>query len=142
MCCSGGVGRFDVTTWLVVMTREFPDELLSAFLDDDLSPAERAQVEKHLATSEADRQLLTELKSLHSDLASLPQAAVSPDFADRVVQAAVAEAEKNHGASATISPVSPASSLRSRRWILRAAVASAAALAVCFLLVVQPWRHS
>src|SRR4051794_2016738 len=88
-----------VTTWLVVMTREFPDELLSAFLDDELSPAERTQVEKHLAASEADRLLLAELKSLRSDVASLPQATVSPDFADRVVRAAVAEAEKNSGAS-------------------------------------------
>src|SRR3954469_18421765 len=97
-------GAFDITTWLVVMTREFPDELLSAFLDDELSPAERDQVEKHLATSEADRQLLADLKSLRGDLASLPQAAVSPDFADRVVRAAVAEAEKNSGTSATIAP--------------------------------------
>jgi len=38
-------GASDVTTWLVVMTREFPDELLSALLDDELAPAERAQVE-------------------------------------------------------------------------------------------------
>src|SRR5437763_15714566 len=106
-----------VTTWLVVMTREFPDELLSAFLDDELSPAERAQVEKHLATSEADRQLLAELKSLRTDLTSLPKATVSPDFADRVVQAAVAEAEKNHGASATISPQPPEERRRSRRWM-------------------------
>src|SRR5437763_13792156 len=107
-----------VTPWLVVMTREFPDELLSAFLDDELSPAERAQVEKHLATSEADRQLLTDLKSLRSDLASLPQAAVSPDFADRVVRAAVAEAEKNSGASATIALApATASRRRARRWM-------------------------
>jgi hypothetical protein len=124
------------------MTREFPDELLSAFLDDELSPAERAQVEKHLATSEADRQLLAELKSLRGDLASLPQAVVSPDFADRVVQAAVAEAEKNHGASATIAPApATASRRRSRRWMVGAAVASAAALAACFLLVLQSWRR-
>src|SRR5437762_4001983 len=143
MGCSGRrKAALDVTTWLVVMTREFPGELLSAFLDDELSPAERAQVEKHLATSEADRQLLTELKSLHSDLASLPQAAVSPDFADRVVQAAVAEAEKNHGASATIAPQPPVPRRRSQRWMVGAAVASAAALAACFLLVVQPWRHT
>jgi len=122
------------------MTREFPDELLSAFLDDELSPAERTQVEKHLAASEADRLLLAELKSLRSDVASLPQATVSPDFADRVVRAAVAEAEKNSGASATISPLPPAPHRRSRRWMAGAAVASAAALAACFLLVLRPWR--
>jgi hypothetical protein len=123
------------------MTREFPDELLSAFLDDELSQAERAQVERHLATSEPDRQLLAELKSLRGDLASLPQAVVSPDFADRVVQAAVAEAEKNHGASATIAPAPATASRRhSRRWMVGAAVASAAALAACFLLVLQSWR--
>jgi len=144
MCCSRRRRPIEVTTWLVVMTREFPDELLSAFLDDELSPAERAQVEKHLATSEADRQLLAELKSLRGDLASLPQAVVSPDFADRVVQAAVAEAEKNHGASATIAPApvpATASRRRSRRWMVGAAVASAAALAACFLLVLQSWRR-
>ena len=69
------------------MTREFPDELLSAFLDDELSPAERTQVEQHLAKSEADRQLVAELKSLRGDVAALPQVAVNPDFADRVVRA-------------------------------------------------------
>src|SRR5436309_4567448 len=125
MCCSRRRRPIDVTTWLVVMTREFPDELLSAFLDDELSPAERAQVEKHLAASEADRQLLAELKSLRGDLASLPQAVVSPDFADRAVRAAVAEAEKNSGASATIALApAKASRRRSRRWRVGAAGAS------------------
>src|SRR3954454_13894859 len=75
-----------VTTWLVVMTREFPDELLSAFLDNELSPAERAQVEQHLAASTADSQLLAELKTLRNEVGSLPPVTVSPGFADRVVR--------------------------------------------------------
>src|SRR6476659_179110 len=91
-------GRIDITTWLVVMTREFPDELLSAFLDDELTPAERAMVEKYLAASEADRQLLAELEALRGDLKSLPTGMVSPAFADRVVQADVAEAQKHSAA--------------------------------------------
>ena len=36
------------------MTLKFPEELLSAYLDDELPPTERARVEQHLATSEAD----------------------------------------------------------------------------------------
>lgn len=121
------------------MTREFPDELLSAFLDGELSPAERAQVERHLATSEADRQLLSELRALRGELAALPSAAISPDFADRVVQAAVAEAAKHNPASAAVSLPPPAAT-RSRRWIIGAAVASAAALAASILLVTSSWR--
>ena len=70
------------------MTREFPDELLSAYLDGELSPADRAQVERHLANNEADRSLLSELQALRSEVAALPPAAISSDFADRVVQAA------------------------------------------------------
>jgi len=140
------------------MTREFPDELrnndfLSAFLDNELPPAERAQVEQHLAASAADRQLLAELQSLRSDVAALPPVTVKADFADRVVRAALAEAEK-HNAAATTTTLPPpvqgrlslqgSSSLQgreARRWMVGAAVASAAALAACFLLVVQPWRH-
>src|SRR5437868_6308974 len=123
------------------MTREFPDELLSAFLDGELSPAERAQVEKHLATSEADRLLLAELQSLRTEMAALPPAAMSPDFADRVVRAAVAEAEKHNPAAAAASLPPPAASRSSRRWLVRAAVASAAALAACILLVLSSWRR-
>ena len=124
------------------MTREFPDELLSAFLDNELPPAERAQVEQHLAASEADRQLLAELTSLRSDVAALPPVTVKADFADRVVQAALAEAEK-HDAAATATSLAPPGSRRtSRRWMIGAAVASAAALAASLLLVVQPWRQA
>jgi putative zinc finger protein len=120
------------------MTSEFPDELLSAFLDNELSPTERAQVEQHLAASESDRQLLAELKSLRAEVAGLPPVAVNADFADRVVRAAFAEAEKQSGVIVGISPARRPS----RRWIIGAAVASGAALAVCVLLIAQPWSNT
>jgi hypothetical protein len=122
------------------MKREFPDELLSAFLDDELTPAERTQVEQHLAASEADRQLVTELKALRSDVAALPKVAVNPDFTDRVVRAALAEAERHSPKDATVSLAQP-TPIRSRRPLaIGAAVASAAALAACFLLVLWSGR--
>jgi putative zinc finger protein len=127
----------DITTWLVVMTREFPDELLSAFLDGELSPQEHEQVERHLAVSAADRQLVAKLQSLRSEVQSLPPVAVSADFADRVVRSAIAEAEK-HNASAAVTSLPAASDRGQRRRIwIGAAVASAAALAASVLLVVQ-----
>ncbi|HEY2412656.1 MAG TPA: zf-HC2 domain-containing protein [Pirellulaceae bacterium] len=77
------------------MTRPFPDELLSAFLDDELEPADREQVEQHLATSEADRLLVAELQRLRGELTALPPVQVSDNFTDRVLAAALAEAERS-----------------------------------------------
>jgi anti-sigma factor RsiW len=123
------------------MTREFPDELLSAYLDDELSPVERAQVEQHLASSEADRQLLAELKSLRTDVATLPQVSVSADFADRVVRAALTEAERQ---AAPMVPVAAEPALADKHvptsWVIVGVIASVVALAACFLMVVQPWQ--
>jgi len=126
----------DITTWLVVMTREFQDEMLSSFLDVELSPQEHEQVERHLAASAADRQLVAELKALRSEVQSLPPVAVSADFADRVVRSAVAEAER-HNAAAAVTSLPAASDRRQRRIWIGAAVASAAALAASVLLVLQ-----
>jgi hypothetical protein len=127
-------------TWLVVMTREFPDELLSAYLDDELTPAERARVEERLAASEDDRRLLAELKRLRADLSRLPTVMVSSDFADRVVQAAVAEAQKPVWQTADTSLPPAATRHPPRRWTIRAATLGIAAVAAALLLVVQPWR--
>jgi anti-sigma factor RsiW len=124
------------------MTREFPDELLSAHLDGELTDAERAKVERLLAASPPDRQLFEDLKSLRGELASLPRAEVSPDFADRVVQAAVAEAEKYNEARGVVSRAPPVPRHFWRRWKYGAAAASAVALAACGLLVVLLRRHS
>src|SRR4051812_47810940 len=75
------------------MTREFPDELLSAFIDDELTPAEREQVEQNLATSESSRKLVAELRSLRGEVAALPTVTVNDSFTDRVLQAAIAAAQ-------------------------------------------------
>src|SRR5437667_10555070 len=83
------------------MTREFPDELLSAFLDGELTAPERELVEQRLAVSESDRQLFAELRTLKSDLASLPKVAVDAGFTDRIVRAALA-AQAEPTASGTV----------------------------------------
>jgi anti-sigma factor RsiW len=116
------------------MTRDLPDELLSAYLDGEVSAQERAAVEAHLANSDADRQLLAELRSLRRDMAMLPAASVSPDFAQRVVQAAVA-------AKAAVSPATTVSRSNKRSrgtwlWTTAAAGATAAGL----LLALTFWR--
>src|SRR3954454_8055803 len=72
------------------MTSDFSDELLSAFIDDELTPAEREQVDQHLATSESSRKLVTELRSLRGEVAALPAVTVSDAFTDRVLQAVTA----------------------------------------------------
>ena len=77
------------------MTRDFPDELLSAFLDDELAPADREQVEKHLAASEADRLLVAELQRLRGEVAALPKVEVSDGFIDRVLAGALERAEQS-----------------------------------------------
>jgi anti-sigma factor RsiW len=117
------------------MTREFPDELLSAFLDDELTPNEREVVERHLSATPADRQLVAELKSLRSELGELPRVIARPDFSDRVVRAAMA-AKATADASATRPSI-----VRRHPRLLAVVGSMGAALAACLLLIVQAWRR-
>lgn len=63
------------------------DELLSAYLDGELSPADRAQVDALLAEREDYRAALAELRSLRSNMLTLPPVKVSAGFYDRVLVA-------------------------------------------------------
>jgi hypothetical protein len=72
------------------MNREFNDELLSAYLDGQLAANEAAVVEAHLAADEQARQMLAELRSLSEQVRDLPRQSANPQFADRVMQAALA----------------------------------------------------
>jgi hypothetical protein len=60
------------------MNQKNNDELLSAYLDDELSPAERAAVEQQLETSAGVRRELNELKQLSVLLTSFPSS-TAPD---------------------------------------------------------------
>lgn len=84
------------------------DELLAAYLDGNLSPEDRAQVEASFATDPNWKKHLEELRSIKLTLQSLPRFELGKDFHRRVLEAAMrAEAQEN----STISE--PASSLTS-----------------------------
>ncbi len=64
------------------------NELLSAYLDGELTAAEQADVERLLARSPAARQLLEELRTLSSKLESLPQYKLGEDLSQQVLRIA------------------------------------------------------
>jgi len=67
------------------MDHERHDELLTAYLDRELSPDERAAVDRLLENSDEARQRLRELDATSSFLRKLPRRALEQDFADSVV---------------------------------------------------------
>jgi len=64
------------------------DELISAYLDGELSGEEQQRAEQLLAESAESRQLLEELRSLRSGMESLPRHRLEGDFASRVMDRA------------------------------------------------------
>jgi negative regulator of sigma E activity len=65
-----------------------PDEILSEYLDGELTPPRRAEVEKWLASDPAARQLLDELRAIGDALRTLPRRKVGEDLSHRVLRAA------------------------------------------------------
>ncbi len=63
-------------------------ELLSAYLDGELTVAERARVEQFLADSPAARQTLEELRSVSMAVQSLPELRVGEDLSGAVLRQA------------------------------------------------------
>ena len=95
------------------MSNQLPidDERLSAFLDDELSREERAQIELLLEQREDYRNALEELRSVRSVLKSLPGPALSAEFADRVrtqVQAVDPTATSKEAGNETAKEITPA----------------------------------
>ncbi|MEN6450080.1 MAG: hypothetical protein ABFC96_06290 [Thermoguttaceae bacterium] len=64
------------------------NELLSAYVDGELTAAEQAKVERLLASDPAARQLVDELRALSATLQSLPQEKLGEDLTGAVLQAA------------------------------------------------------
>jgi Putative zinc-finger len=70
---------------------EFNDELLSAYLDGELSADERAAVEARLATDPAAQQLLHELRSVSQSVQALPTESLGRDLSDDIIRRARVE---------------------------------------------------
>jgi hypothetical protein len=70
------------------MTLEPREELISAYLDDELSADQRAQVESWLAESAECRQLYEELRAVRARLQSLPRLRLEQDLGPAVLRRA------------------------------------------------------
>ncbi|MCX7425789.1 MAG: zf-HC2 domain-containing protein, partial [Planctomycetia bacterium] len=64
------------------------NELLSAYLDGELTAGERARVEELLAADPAARRLVDEFRAVRDRLHALPKYTVGEDLGDRVLRAA------------------------------------------------------
>lgn len=64
---------------------ELADELLSAYLDDELSPAERAAVESRLLNDPAAQQTLHQLRSVSQSIQRLPLESVGADVREKIL---------------------------------------------------------
>lgn len=67
---------------------EFNDELLSAYLDDELTRKERVRVEERLAVDPAARQMLDQLRAVSQAVKDLPQESVGEDLREAILQRA------------------------------------------------------
>ena len=116
------------------------DELLSAYLDNELTPEERARVDERLAADPAARQLLEQLQAVSRAVKDLPPAPLGSDIRDTVLRRAEramlisnpADSGKNaaaRGASLTDAPPRFTIGRSVRGWVW-AGIATAAALAI------------
>jgi hypothetical protein len=93
------------------MNHESQNELLSAYLDGELTAGQRAQVEQLLATKPAARKILEELRALSATLKSLPRQKVGENLSEIVLRTAKlrmltepSDGEKT-GADASATPI-------------------------------------
>lgn len=73
------------------MNQPFDEELISAYLDDELSPEQRRDVERLLAERPEAQRLLDELRGLRESLQSLPTYKLQDDFGAAVLRRAERE---------------------------------------------------
>ena len=115
-------------------TKNFDDELLSAYVDGELTGEQLAQVEQQLADDPRACQLVDELRTLSREIQSLPKETIGQDLRTTVLQRAE-RAMLLGSESPVVSKPRAASS--SRRWAW-AAMAIAASLMLSIYLPTSP----
>jgi anti-sigma factor RsiW len=128
-----------------LMTAEPREELISAYVDGELSPEERAQVEKWLADIPELRQLHDELRAVKSSLQSLPRHKLDHDLGETVLRRAERTVLAGSSEVSVAGRVGPAGPLEAwwshntwRRWAWPAVAIAAALLLIVFDSQRQP----
>lgn len=85
------------------------EERLMAYLDGEMSPAERARIDQMLEANPAARQLVDELRVLSGSLKSLPKYQLEADFYKRVLRMAEREVLTGKAPAADAVAASPLS---------------------------------
>ena len=123
------------------------EELISGYLDGELTAAEQATVERLLQEDESFRLLFEDLKSLRGKLQSLPQLEPSANLANTILARTELELRGSAGQdayhlqpkSATVAgAVAKVNGLNDLRRLLIAAVSLSAAVLLAFLLLKRP----
>ena len=125
------------------MSELSPEELISAYLDGELTPADAARAERLLADDPAMRRLHDELVALSGTLKSLPHDSLGEGFhehvlrqAERHMLTASTDAQYSEPTSAGAAPETSETETRTARWVrpLMWSVASVAAALVIMTL--------
>jgi putative zinc finger protein len=101
------------------MTAEPREELISAYLDDELSADERAQVEKWLAESAEYRQLYEDLRAVRVSMQSLPRHKLDRDLGPAVLRRAERSVLSGAQRPAIAAAVKPTPAELARQWWAR-----------------------
>ncbi|MDZ4783502.1 MAG: zf-HC2 domain-containing protein [Planctomycetia bacterium] len=126
-----------------------PDaELLSGYLDGELTPAERAVVEQLLAKDAKAGELLADLRGIRTDLQQVPKVQLPEQFANEVLRSAerlmlLGPAELTPSAQAEIDSAQSELAPRAARrhlWSSPAWFITGAAVAVLLMFALGPWR--
>jgi anti-sigma factor RsiW len=110
---------------------EPPEELLSAYLDGEVTAEERARVDAHLAESAEWRAVLEEVRETRDLLQGLPTVDAPPGFWDSML----ATDDPVPDEAAPVVPIEAARHRRGKRIVAWCAGAAAAAAVVAVLLV-------
>jgi anti-sigma-K factor RskA len=118
------------------LNHELNDELLSAYLDGELTESERAEVEARLATDPDAQQLLHQLRSVSQAVQALPQEPVARDLREQILRRVEKTQPARAAADATILPgdgLPKLTAFQTRRGWIWASLAVAAALMIMVL---------
>ncbi len=118
---------------------QWNEDLLSAYVDGEVTDEERALVEAHLAESSSTRALLAEIEAARDAVRALPMRDAPPEFWARILDGTGLDAD-----DVIADAPAPVVSLESRResrlprWVAVAGGAAAAAVIAAVVLVPGP----